>query len=147
MVELASIDHGNRVLEPSAGTGAILDALPGVDVCETTAVEIDAAIVRGVLTAHEGVHKLVCADFLEWPGELAKFDRIIMNPPFNGGADIKHIEHARTLLKPGGRIVALCANGPRQNEKLKPLADFWEELPAGTFAGTQVRAALLVIEG
>lgn len=147
MVELASIDHGNRVLEPSAGTGAILDALPGVDVCETTAVEIDAAIVRGVLTAHEGAHKLVCVDFLEWPGEPGKFDRIIMNPPFNGGADIKHIEHARTLLKPGGRIVALCANGPRQNEKLKPLADFWEELPAGTFAGTQVRAALLVIEG
>ena len=74
-----------------------------------------------------------------------------MNPPFEHGADIKHIVHARSLLKPGGRLVAICANGPRQNEMLRPLVDAcsgtWEELPAGTFTGTGVRAVLLTLTG
>jgi 16S rRNA G1207 methylase RsmC len=43
-----------------------------------------------------------------------------MNPPFANGDDIKHITHA---LKPGGRLVAICANGPRQNDKLRSVVD------------------------
>lgn len=88
---------------------------------------------------------VTCANFLECNGDLGRFDRVVMNPPFENGADIKHITHALTMLKPGGRLVAICANGPRQNEQLRPLADTWEELPAGTFDGTGVRAVLLVI--
>jgi hypothetical protein len=53
-------------------------------------------------------------------GELGKFDRVVMNPPFDHGADIKHVEHARKFLKPGGRLVAVVANGPRQRERLLP---------------------------
>ena len=76
------------------------------------------------------------------------FDKIIMNPPFINGADIKHIEHAMGFLKPGGRLVALCANGPRQRYKLMPHADTWEELPQGSFkdSGTMVNVAMLTIE-
>jgi 16S rRNA G1207 methylase RsmC len=72
----------------------------------------------------------------------------MMNPPFERGADIKDIKHALAFLKPGGRLVAICANGPRQVEELQPLATHWEELPAGSFAtcGTQVNTALLVID-
>lgn len=84
------------------------------------------------------------ADFLEC-SSLGVFDRIIMNPPFERGADIKHILHAREMLKAGGRLVAICADGTRQAETLKPLADTWEELPEGTFAGTGVRTVLLTI--
>jgi len=40
-----------------------------------------------------------------------------MNPPFENGADIKHIQHAMKMLKPGGRLVAICANGPRQQPR------------------------------
>jgi hypothetical protein len=71
-----------------------------------------------------------------------------MNPPFENGADIKHITHAISFLKPGGRLVAICANGPRQNEKLRPLADTWEPLPDGTFkeSGTGVNTVLLTID-
>ncbi len=74
------------------------------------------------------------------------FDKILMNPPFENGADIRHIMHALGMLKPGGRLVAICANGPRQFAKLQPIASVWKELPAKTFAGTGVNAALLVIE-
>jgi 16S rRNA G1207 methylase RsmC len=72
-----------------------------------------------------------------------------MNPPFADGADIKHILHARTFLNPGGKLVAICANGPRQQAALQPLASSWEPLPAGTFkeSGTNVNTVLLTIEG
>ncbi len=46
-----------------------------------------------------------------------------MNPPFANGQDIKHITHALRYLSPGGRLVAICANGPRQNDKLRPIVD------------------------
>ena len=80
---------------------------------------------------------------------LGTFDRIVMNPPFADGADIHHITQALRLLNPGGRLVALCANGPRRAAKLRPLIEemdgAWEVLPAGTFAaaGTNVRTVLL----
>jgi len=46
-------------------------------------------------------------------------------------------------------MVAICANGPRQNDALRPLVEAhggtWEDLPADTFkeAGTSVRTALV----
>jgi phospholipid N-methyltransferase len=145
MVDLADIPPGARVLEPSAGTGRILDAIgarPGLLV----AVEINSALIdqlsRPGLTIYPG-------DFLAIDAAmLGRFERVIMNPPFVNGADIMHIQHAAGLLKPGGRLVALCANGPRQRERLQPLASYWEDLPIGSFAesGTGVNVALLVID-
>lgn len=82
---------------------------------------------------------------------LGQFDLILMNPPFDSGSDIAHIKHAFGLLAPGGRLVSVCANGPRQREQLQPLAltsnGSWEDLPAGSFkhAGTMVNTALVVI--
>jgi hypothetical protein len=80
---------------------------------------------------------------------LGTFDRIVMNPPFANATDIRHIEHARGKLAPGGRLVAICAAGPRQREQLAPIAADWIELPAGSFKeqGTNVNAAIVVIEG
>src|SRR4051794_285291 len=77
--------------------------------------------------------------------ELGKFDRIVMNPPFDHGSDIEHIRHAMKYLKPGGRLVAICANGPRQREAFTDESEHWEDLPANTFAGTGVSAALFVM--
>jgi phospholipid N-methyltransferase len=146
MIELADIRAGQTILEPSAGTGALLEALQrkpldfmgGLTIVEVNRSLCDALTARG--------YHPVCADFLECNGELGTFDRVVMNPPFTNAQDIKHIEHALAKLKPAGRLVALCANGPHQREKLKPLALEWHELPAGTFAGTNVNAALLVID-
>jgi protein-L-isoaspartate O-methyltransferase len=148
MVELADIRAGHRVLEPSAGTGAIVDALP--DQASITAVEINNSLCRRLNTMPK-ITRTVEADFLECNGDLGKFDRILMNPPFQNGADIQHITHALKFLKPDGILVAICANGPRQNDKLRPIVDErggeWEELPEGTFKdqGTGVRTVLLTI--
>jgi len=151
MVEAADLEPGQNVLEPSAGTGAIIDAIRRKTNHGTaiTAVEINPTLAhRLAFFDCLGADRVHPKDFLTCNGDLGKFDRVLMNPPFENAADVKHILHAISFLKPGGRLVALCANGPRQNDKLKPLASSWETLPADTFkdAGTGVRAALLVIE-
>ncbi len=149
MVELARLEAGQEVLEPSAGAGAIWEAIAEVG-GRFFADEINPRLCEMLSNKFTPAEQSECrnvlqADFLECNGNVGTFDRIIMNPPFENGADIQHIKHALHMLNPGGRLVAICANGPRQNEQLSPLACYWRELPAGTFAGTGVRAALLTI--
>lgn len=146
VVEIAQIKPGHRVLEPNAGTGALIKAVgPNV---ETVAVEIHATLAEGLTRSAHPRLQVRHADFLQCNGELGTFDRIVMNPPFENTSDIKHIMHALTMLKPGGRLVAICANGPRQQEKLRPIATEYHDLPAGMFkaAGTNVATALVVID-
>jgi phospholipid N-methyltransferase len=152
VVALADIRPGHTVLEPSAGTGnlvrAIRDAAPGAVI---TAVEINrelALALAQVLGGRAEGFTATCADFLSLNGELGRFDRIVMNPPFERGADIEHIRHAYAKLAPGGRLVAICANGPRQREELGELCAAWIDLPPGSFKeqGTNVNAAIVVID-
>lgn len=156
MVDEAGLTLGMRVLEPSAGTGRILQAFPfvlpfgakrqtGLDV---VAVEINAGLAKA-LEFSGLASEVKCADFLQCNGDLGKFDAVLLNPPYAEGQDIAHIKHALTFLKPGGRLVALCADGPRQNEKLLPIVEqyggSWEKLPPNTFkaSGTGVNTVLL----
>ena len=149
MVEKADLQPGQRRLEPEAGTGHLIEAMADVP-GEIVAVEINAALVTQLRRRwDDGSVDIRLGDFLTCNGELGTFDRILMNPPFGSADDVKHILHARHFLKPGGKLIALCANGPRQQEQLKPIAETWEILPAGSFqeAGTNVRVALLTIQG
>jgi predicted RNA methylase len=152
----AGIQPGNLVLEPSAGTGALLHAVDrGLSPAraQVVAVEVNAKLIAGINQALPDV-TTICGDFLRCDTrDLGKFDAIVMNPPFGQAMDIAHVRHALTFLRSGGRLVAICANGPRQQAALKPLADasggFYEPLPAGSFkdAGTNVNTALVVIVG
>lgn len=149
---LADIQPGHRVLEPSAGTGALLGAMGGrmfglgPERGSVHAVEINAALCQRLRQSYPltRVHNI---DFLEWsPNATHAYDRIVMNPPFENASDIKHVLHALAFLKDGGRLVGICADGPRQNDKIQPLCTSWEQLPAGTFAGTNVRTVLFTID-
>src|SRR3546814_16038496 len=52
-------------------------------------------------------------DFLALtPDLIGSFDRIIMNPPFDRGRDIDHVNHAIEFLAPGGILVAIMSAGP-----------------------------------
>ena len=151
MVEMAGIHAGDRVLEPSAGTGNLAKAiLSAVPCAHLDLIEIDPRLCS-ILKASG--FEVSCCDFLEasmpvCPDSEDGHDRVLMNPPFSRGQDVAHILHALKFLKPGGRLVALCAAGPRQQAELRPLATTWEELPDGTFAdqGTNVRAALMTVK-
>jgi len=140
---------GLRVLEPSAGLGRLYRAVRLRAACPMVLVEQSAECAGELYRAiGDDDARLVQADFLACTPERlgGLFDAVIMNPPFKQGADIKHIRHALTMLRPGGRMVALCASGPRQQAQLRPLADEWHALPAGSFKseGTRVAAALLM---
>lgn len=146
MVAAAGVLPGMRVLEPSAGLGRILDALPR---CDVTAVEIAETCAGELFRQNrEGVTLLQRDFFTCHPGELGLFDRVVMNPPFHMRADVRHIMHARRFLKPGGRLVALCLAGPHRERDLRPLAATWESVPGGTFGkeGTRVETVLLTID-
>lgn len=160
VVQLARTTYASRVLEPSAGTGALVFAVIddwhdlGRD-GEITAVEANHGIAR-ILSDRRDKHpyvrenalKVLNEDFLACDIKtLGTFDSIVMNPPFENAADIKHVKHAMRFLTPGGRLVAICANGPRQQEQLAPLGR-WEPLPAGTFeeAGTMVNTAIFIYD-
>lgn len=158
MVELAQLSDGDRVLEPSAGTGRIVDAIAGRGLTGMiVAVEVSRPLADSLRARFETYSRpglgieVHAADFLQ-DMAIGRFDAVIMNPPFIGGADIKHIKRALQYLKPGGRLVAICAGGPRQAAELRPMVDAmggtWEPLPADTFreSGTGVNTVLLCVD-
>jgi predicted RNA methylase len=154
LVEEAGVAAGMRVLEPSAGNGNIADAIRAAGV-EPDVVEVSPAL-RDILEAKK--HTLVGSDFLELKD--GGYDRIVMNPPFGGRADVDHVRHAFSLLKPGGRVVAIMSEGTffGSDKKATEFRDWLDErgiseqLPAGSFldktlpATTGVNARMVVID-
>lgn len=154
VIELADIKPGMSVLEPSAGMGAL--AKPARDAGGAVeCVEIDMQMSNYLIDQGFAVD---CCDFLtmELPtvGILKdghgtrqideRFDRVVMNPPFRLGADVKHVRRALQCVKPGGRLVSICAAGPKRQAAFADAQ--WIDLPAGSFKseGTNVAAAIVI---
>ena len=149
MVEMAEIEPGMTVLEPSAGTGAIVKAIIDAVDTEIVAYDINFKLCQHINTTFPSFRvKALHQDFLTVTNGMGQFPRILMNPPFANGADIKHVQHAMKFLEPGGRLVAIMANGPRQAAFLKECEGAeWEALPEGTFkdSGTGVNTQIVTI--
>lgn len=157
MHALCGAHPGDRWLEPSAGEGALLKKLKGQDYLTVDAVEIQPASCAklgalGMLNMH-----ITCGDFLAMDvGELGVFDRIIMNPPFAKRQDVFHIFRAWSLLKAGGRLVAIASASvifrqDAQTAELRQMIESYghtEEFDAGAFkeSGTMVRTVLIVLD-
>jgi len=164
LLELAEIEQGMLVLEPSAGQGAI-----AVKAAKMGAVvhcfEIDPSNANKLasnLFAVSPEYSVTREDFLTINPEKANFrgdlyDRVIMNPPFTRQADIRHVMHALRFLAPGGRLVSVMSSGVtfRTNkltenfrEALKAHRGTIEPLPESTFAesGTNVNTVIVTLE-
>lgn len=151
--EMAAAFAGfGRTLEPSAGLGRLYRAVRRVDPgCHVTLIDNAPDCCRELYHATEGdgAARLVQADFLALTvEELGEFDAVIMNPPFCRGEDIQHIEHALTLLAPGGRLVALCADSDRRRQQFADRCTRYRTLPPRSFKseGTSVAAAVVVFD-
>ena len=98
---------------------------------------------------------------IERRGVGSGYDRILMNPPFSDRRDAAHVLHAYSLLKPGGRLVAIMGEGVffGQDKKATAFREWMEslgasdeKLPSGTFmdpslpVNTGVSARMVVIE-
>lgn len=160
MVKLAGLPADNRgpdlrVLEPSAGNGAICRAIRDhIHRCELTLVEINPKMAED-LKESQPLATVHCGDFLKLDG-IGLFDAVIMNPPFSKGQDIAHVQHAYTFLKPGGRLVAITAPGwtfrtDRRNVEFRAwtreVGATQYDQPEGTFkeSGTMIRTVALLI--
>mgnify|MGYP000843959059 CR=1 FL=1 len=155
MVEMADIQPGMSVLEPSAGNGNIADAIKNAGVIPDV-IELSSTL-KEILEAKG--YPIVGTDFMEFDSK--KYDRIVMNPPFGNSQDAQHIMHAYSLLKPGGRIVAIAGEGIffRKDKKSVEFQEFMDEkngvvekLPEKTFTDkklystTGANARLLVLD-
>lgn len=150
LVSKLGLRPGARILEPSAGLGRILDALQPFAPSEVVAVEMATDCAAELFRQERPGVTIKQRDFLTLtPDDLGAFDAIAMNPPFHMRADIRHIEHARKFLKPGGILAAICMAGQKREERLRPLARTWEPIEARAFkdTGTQVDTVLLTIHG
>lgn len=90
-----------RVLEPSAGNGALVRPLVAAG-AEVTAVEIDARYCDELDLANP--RHIVNEDFLSVEPSKWFFDLCVMNPPYENGLDVQFILHA---LKFAPRVVGI----------------------------------------
>ena len=155
LVEHAGVEPRMRCLEPSAGTGAIALALRSAlqdrerisrdPIC----IEVDEVLARQLID--QGFYDTFCMDFMAYQCS-SPFDRIVMNPPFNGGQDIDHVTRAFEMLEHDGVLVAIMGRAfefrtDRKHAAFRRLmnehGDVLEHLPEGTFEDTRVETVVI----
>lgn len=134
-VDLADIEEGHTVLEPSAGMGGLADLLPKE---RTECVEISALHCK--VLESKG-YRTQQADFLNW--KAGAFNRIVMNPPFSEGRWQAHTQHAASMLRDQGVLVAILPASARKSFTLPELAVEWHGPYENEFAGTSVSVVIL----
>jgi len=159
MVQLADIQSCMSVLEPSAGSGAIVDIVremcpkANIAVCERN------YSLRKLLEL-KGYHLIDQDDFLEYfvtQNGVDGWHRIVMNPPFEKQQDIDHVRHAYDCLKCGGRLVSVMSESAffQNNKKAQAFREWLDDkltdeidLPAGAFSesGTGVKTRIIVLD-
>ena len=151
MVQLANLTNGDKVLEPSAGSGNIADVIREFGI-EPDVIEWNRTLTE--LLKLKGYH-VIGDDFLEYINTNS-YDKIIMNPPFEKLQDIDHVKHAYNCLKESGRLVSIMGESPffRTDKKavefrrwLYNVGGDIIDLPSGAFKEslTGVKARIVVI--
>ena len=138
VVELADIGDADTCLEPSAGTGALADLLPKG---RTTCIEVSP--LHAQVLAQKG-HTVKEVDFLTYEGQ--SFDRIVMNPPFSQGRWRSHVEHAASLLSPGGKLAAVIPASAHGKFHVEGLNVVYDGPYNNQFSGTSTSVTIMVGE-
>ena len=145
-----------RMLEPSAGAGALIHAFLNlhpaphsvhVEACEYDPQRHEDLEAQGIC--------MVGHDFLDFNPRVG-YDLILMNPPFNLPGDSNawatHVTHACTMLKDQGVLISIIPNSPSMYK-----SRFWDTLlnyefeihdhPPGAFvtSGTPFPTATLIM--
>lgn len=148
------INTNQKVLEPSAGDGALVKVVvednPGVTVDCFELMEINRMKLSKVAGAN-----IIGDDFLLC-NIKDTYDFIIANPPFSKNQDIDHIKKMYSVLANGGRMVAISSKHWQISSNKKE-TDFkqWleavdaeiEEIESGEFkeSGTSVGGLIIAI--
>lgn len=151
-----------RILEPSAGRGALMKTL----LEEISPIEIDYFEAmhenRVYLKTEFPEANYLGSDFMDPPiDDFSGYNSIVMNPPFSGQQDIDHVDRALDILEAAVErkpriLVAVMSGGTmfRENrkavafrERVEKLGGDWTENPPGSFSvsGTDVQTVTLEV--
>jgi phospholipid N-methyltransferase len=163
---------GNRILEPSAGTGSLIRGIfrhiesrnrsrHSLDQINPDTIKVDAIEVSAarcdILRSSGLCDSVVHGNFLGIePTPI--YDRIILNPPFNRTSYMSHVRHAYDFLAENGKMVAILPITAAIGES-KIHAQFhrwidstghyarWVDLPTASFAesGTNISTTMLIL--
>ncbi|WP_075662473.1 methyltransferase [Streptomyces acidiscabies] len=104
LLDLAELEAGCEVLEPSAGRGAIAEAAAARGAV-VDCIELDTARAEHI-RAGGYAREVTAADFFNVKVQR-RYQRVIMNPPFADRQDIRHVQRALRFVQPGGLVVAV----------------------------------------
>ena len=131
LIREARIEDHTRVLEPSAGQGALARLIEARYKVTVECVELQA---RNADVLESKGLSVVQGDFLKLhPSHLGGlFDRIVANPPFSNNQDIEHVRHMADFLAESGRLVSLmplsCRTGGQRKQVV--FRDWLDEVDA-----------------
>lgn len=146
------------VLEPSAGCGAIAEAIRSkfsmatIQLCEINKLHVNILRRKGFSDIYEG-------DFLKFKTDK-KYNYVVMNPPFSydghPNAWIEHVLHAFEFLNSNGNLICIAPNGweTKETQFIKDFKSFlnehlyaYEKIDAGSFkeSGTGIATVMLAI--
>lgn len=147
------VHEDEKVLEPSAGTGAIIDAIHRS--CPDVIVDCYELMPENkeILSKKDNI-RILGDDFTKC--DVAQYDKIIANPPFSKNQDIRHVRRMYECLNPGGVLAAIT--GPHwefgSESECKDFRQWLEdnggkkfEIEEGTFkeSGTGTKTIAIVI--
>lgn len=158
LVEWAEIEDYHVCLEPSGGWGRIVDEIRK-KASFVNVVELNKENYDYLCNRYAGKLNIWNKDFLQICDEsdfLQVYDRIIMNPPFSNGKDVKHVFQAWDLLAKDGILVSVVSESPffRENKLSQAFRQWLEEnnaevqsLESGAFSesGTNVKTRIIKV--
>lgn len=152
-VRLGDVEPSHRILEPSAGCGALVKAVleewPDQVVDCYELMEENRTELGKIPNA-----RILGEDFLE--SEVGMYDRIIANPPFTNNQDITHVMKMWEHLSEGGQMAVIMSKhwqfaSDKASRDFRSFIDTVDhdiaELPAGAFkeSGTNIETVMVTL--
>lgn len=148
------VHEDEKVLEPSAGTGAIIDAIHRS--CPHVIVDCYELMPENkeILSKKDNIC-ILGDDFTKC--DVAQYDKIIANPPFGKNQDIRHVKRMYEHLNNGGTVAAIMSCHWKIASE-KECADFREwlkdvhakicDIEEGSFkqSGTGIETTAVIIQ-
>lgn len=138
--QIGVLDKDQKLLEPSAGSGAIAQLYPNNFTC----FEIYKPFVELLNT--KGISALN-VDFLKQVG-LYEYDKVVLNPPYSKNRCLMHFEHSFNFIKNDGEVYIVAPSGLKA--KLEQIANKYDraltELKAfnSCFDDTAIKTSLFL---
>lgn len=148
------VHEDEKVLEPSAGTGAIIDAIHRS--CKDLVVDCFELMPENKeLLSKKSNINILGDDFTTY--DLGLYDKILANPPFSKNQDIRHVRRMYEHLNNGGTVAAIMSCHWKIASE-KECADFREwlkdvhakvcDIEEGSFkqSGTGIETTAVIIQ-